>query len=239
MKNYSHRFLLIISVLSVFSFLNLGKCFGQSTTKKKNVAIFIHEAVEILDFTGPAEAFSKTRNDSGNIFNVYTVAATKNEITSNGFLKITPNYSIENCPKPDIIILPGGDTDIPLADDNVINWIKKSSQDNTIIMSVCTGAFLLAKAGLLDGKKATTHYCCQEGLAQQFPKVNVVKGIRFIDNGNILTTEGISAGIDGSLHLITRLYGIDIAKGTAKYMMYNWRDEMFEGSKKTTVYTGK
>jgi transcriptional regulator GlxA family with amidase domain len=87
---------------------------------------------------------------------------------------------------------------------------------------------LLAKAGLLDGKKATTHYCCQEGLAENYPKITVVRGIRFVDNGDILTTEGISAGIDGSLHLVSRLYGVDIARNTAKYMMYNWREEVFE-----------
>jgi transcriptional regulator GlxA family with amidase domain len=222
--NIRSRYLLLtLSCMIIISPLT-----AQSTKKIMNVAIFIHDGVEVLDFTGPGEVFSKAKDSTENLFNVYTVAAGKKEILSNNFLRIIPNYSIEDCPNADIIILPGGDTRIPLADSNVIAWIINSKKRDPIIMSVCTGAFLLAKAGLLDGKKATTHYCCQEGLAEKYPKITVVRGIRFVDNGDILTTEGISAGIDGSLHLVSRLYGIEIARNTAKYMMYNWREEVFE-----------
>jgi len=222
---YIMKSMLCLSALAVL--LSAPHLAGAQDKPVKNVAIFIHQAVEILDFTGPAEVFSKAKSNKENLFNVYTVAVDENEILSNNFLKIKPNYSIANCPKPDIIILPGGDTRIPLADNKVKEWIQQSAANNATIMSVCTGAFLLANAGLLDGKKATTHFCCQDGLQKDYPRVTVVKGKRFIDNGNIITTEGISAGIDGSLYLLARMYSQDIAKETAHYMMYRWTPEAF------------
>ena len=131
----------------------------------KNVAIFVHEGVELLDFAGPAEVFAAA--DHGRAFNVYTVAVSENEITSQGFLKIKPQYTLNNCPHPDVIVLPGGNTSIPLGDAQVIQWIGKSSADAEIVMSVCTGAFLLAKAGLLDDKEATTHWGSIEGACRK------------------------------------------------------------------------
>lgn len=193
-------------------------CASAQDTKVRNVAIFIHEGVELLDFAGPGEVFASAGRD----FNVYTVAPSKKPLVSQRFLTLTPQYSLEDCPKPDIIIIPGGDTQRPMGDPQVIAWIKSAGKDAEYILTVCTGALLLAKAGFLDGKTATTHYCCQDMLANEFPNVKVVKGKRWIDNGTIITTEGISAGIDGSLYLLSRLKGMERAERVARYMMYNW-----------------
>jgi transcriptional regulator GlxA family with amidase domain len=190
-----------------------------------NVAIFIYDGVELQDFAGPGEVFTSASNDSGMLFNVYTVATSSREIISQTFLKVTPNYTIDNCPKPDIIVIPGGDVKAPMNDDKLFEWLQRSGNANAYYMSVCTGAFLLAKSGKLDGKIATTHYCCPDQLAKSYPKVKVVKDERFTDNGKVLTTEGVSAGIDGSLYLVQKLFGKTIAENDARYMMYNWKPD--------------
>lgn len=119
---------------------------NQNQAKKRNVAIFIHNGVEILDFAGPSEVFASTEG-----FNVYTVSLSKKPIISQGFIKITPNYSLANCPKPDIVVLPGGDTGPFIENKRLIDWIKNAATQAEVMLSVCTGAGLLAKAGLLDG----------------------------------------------------------------------------------------
>jgi transcriptional regulator GlxA family with amidase domain len=155
------------------------------------------------------------------------VAPSLNELTSQGFLRIKPQYSIANCPKPDIILLPGGDTDQALNDKAVIDWVKTSVKSARYFISVCTGALILAKAGLLEGQQATTHYCCLEVLGQ-YKDVKVVKDVRFVDNGNIITTEGISAGIDGALYLVEKIHGRETAEKTARFMMYDWNPDQIE-----------
>src|SRR5262249_24266077 len=166
----------------------------------RTVAIFVHQQVELLDFAGPGEVFAAA--DKGRAFNVYTVAAAEGEIVSQRFLTIKPQYTLANCPKPDIVVLPGGNTHIPLNDAKVIKWIQKVAPDAEIVMSVCTGALLLAKAGLLDGKEATTHWGMIEGLKKAAPKTKVHADRRVVDTGKVVTTAGVSAGIDGSLHVV-------------------------------------
>jgi D-alanyl-D-alanine carboxypeptidase (penicillin-binding protein 5/6) len=187
---------------------------------RKNVAVFVHEGVEILDFAGPAEVFAAA--DRGRAFNVYTVAASTDDLISQGFLTIKPKYTLANCPKPDLIVLPGGATRIPLGDERVIQWIQKSTPDAEIVMSVCTGAFLLAKAGLLDDKEATTHWGSIEALKKASPKTKVHADRRYVDNGKIVTCAGVSAGIDGALHVVERMLGKQAAQDTARYMEYRW-----------------
>jgi putative intracellular protease/amidase/YHS domain-containing protein len=187
---------------------------------RKNVAIFVHEAVELLDFAGPAEVFAAA--DHARAFNVYTVAASQDDVVSQRFLTIKPQYTLEDCPQPDIIVLPGGNTHIPLDDPRVIEWIKKSAPDAEVVMSVCTGAFLLAKAGLLDGKEATTHWSAIDALRTAAPKTKVHENKRFVDNGKMVTCAGVSAGIDGALHVVKRVRGDEVARETARYMEYVW-----------------
>lgn len=187
------------------------------------VAILVWQGAEILDFAGPSEVFASTRVDREKKFLCYIVGITPKPITSQGFIKITPEFSIENCPRPDIIVLPGGGTNRPLTSPEFIAWLKRAAAKSEINMSVCTGAFVLAAAGLLDGKEATTYHSAIDGLRLMAPNTVVHDNQRWVDNGNVVTAAGVSAGIDGALHVVSRLYGKKIAQQTADYMEYNWR----------------
>jgi transcriptional regulator GlxA family with amidase domain len=187
-------------------------------TSLRNVAIFVFQGVELLDFAGPGEVFAAARPR----FKVFTVAASTEPIVSQGFVKIVPEYSIQDCPKPDLLVIPGGNTLAAQANPDVIAWVKRVSDENELTMSVCTGAFILAKAGLLDGREATTHWFHVTRLGKAAPNIQVRSDVRFVDTGKILTTAGVSAGIDGSLHVVERLLGHNAAARIAKGMEYKW-----------------
>jgi len=184
--------------------------------RRRNVAILVFEGMEILDFAGPSEVFAVAQG-----FNVYTVGLSAAPISSQGFVKITPNYTLENSPAPDIVVVPGGSTDPLLQSELLVRWIKTCATRSEIIMSVCTGAALLGKAGLLDGKQATTFHNYIDALQQAAPKAKVLRDKRFVDNGQIITTAGISAGIDGALHVVANLQGEEAARQTAQHMEYD------------------
>lgn len=184
----------------------------------RNVAIFAFQGMELLDFAGPGEVFQAV----GQKFKVYTVAESTEPIVSQGFVKIVPEYSIHNCPKPDLLVIPGGATAATLKNPDVIAWVKRVSDETEITMSVCTGAFVLAKAGLLDGQEATTHWFHLSRLGKSAPNVRVRSDVRFVDTGRIVTTAGVSAGIDGALHVVQRLLGQKTAERVAKGMEYKW-----------------
>jgi transcriptional regulator GlxA family with amidase domain len=200
----------------------------RTAAKPRNVAILVYQDVELLDFAGPGEVFQAARAaDGSDAFRVYTVAASADPIVSQRFATITPQYTIDNCPRPDIIVLPGGDSRVPRANPAIVEWVKKSSETAEITMSVCSGAFLLAKAGLLDGREATTHWAAIDRLKQE-KNVIVVENRRFVDTGRVVTTAGVSAGIDGALHVVKRLLGQPSAANTARYMEYVWKAEASE-----------
>lgn len=181
-----------------------------------NVAIFLYDGVELLDFSGPGEVFAVT---SG--FNTYTVSVDGAEILSQGFVTVKPEYSIQNAPKPDILVLPGGGTQAIAENKEVLEWIRHISSEGGINMSVCTGARILANAGLLEGLKVTTWYGYTERLQDILPNSTVLEDTRFVDSGNIITTAGVSAGIEGALHVVSRIKGLDEAISTAQYMEYD------------------
>ena len=184
----------------------------------RNVAIFVFQGMELLDFAGPAEVFQA----AGPKFNVYTVAQSTEPVVSQRFVKIVPQYSIQNCPKSDLLVIPGGDTSAPLNSPDVSAWIKQVSEESEVTISVCTGAFILAKAGLLDDQPATTHWSQLGRLGKAAPNVQVRSKVRFVDAGKIVTTAGVSAGIDGALHVVDRLIGHTAAAFTARGMEYKW-----------------
>jgi len=181
----------------------------------KNVAIFLYQNVELLDFAGPAEVFSA----SG--FKTYTVSVDGKNLISQRLLEIKPEYSIENAPLPDIVVFPGGNSGPSANDPRVIDWIIKLNEKRCQFMSVCTGAFILAKAGLLDNKRVTTHWGATKELGTKYPSTTVIEDTRWIDNGYVITTAGVSAGIDGALHFVARIKGNDAAEKTAHYMEYD------------------
>ncbi|MEL6658288.1 MAG: DJ-1/PfpI family protein [Bacteroidota bacterium] len=207
-----------------------GQCphCGMNLISKRNqlnVAIFLYDGVEILDFSGPGEVFAASRPDKGG-FRVYTVAATKDLLVSQGFVHIQPEFSIHDCPKPDIIVLPGGNSGPSVDNDDVIKWVQEVEPDLTAALSVCTGAFILERAGLLVGKKATTFHNAIESLREKATETEVLENTRWVDNGKIITTAGVSAGIDGALHLVARIYGLETAEATTFYMEYDkWNPE--------------
>lgn len=192
----------------------------EAPKKKLNVAIVVHEGVELLDFAGPGEVFAAA--GGGRAFNVYTVAPQAKPLTSQRFLSVTPRYSVADCPTPDILVIPGGNTRVLLQDKEFMAWAKKTVPQTQITLSVCTGAFVLAELGLLDDAEATTHFGSISFLKSKHPKVKVRENIRFVDNGKIITSAGVSAGIDSSLHVVARLCGLETAQKTARYMEYRW-----------------
>lgn len=191
----------------------------------KNVAILLFNEVEVLDFAGPFEVFSITNSLEGDsLFNVYTVAETTQPILARNHLSINPDYTLENHPLPDIVIIPGGfGSRAALKQDHIIQWVQKSTQQAELVLSVCTGALILAKAGLLNGLTATTHHHAFEELRQLAPQTTIITDQRFVDNGKILTSGGISAGIDLSFYAIAKLCGEAVAVQTAQYMEYDWQ----------------
>jgi transcriptional regulator GlxA family with amidase domain len=197
----------------------------------RNVAIVLYEGVELLDFAGPGEVFSAAANFGAvggqPAFRVYTVATAKAPLTSQGFLRIVPDFTIEDAPRPDLIIIPGGDSGVLTKDARFMAWAQKAFAGAEVSLSVCTGAFVLGKAGLLDGRSATTWFGAVENLRQAVPRATVQDGRRFIDQGQVVTTAGVSAGIDGALHVVARLLGKDVAEKTAQYMEYRWSPEPY------------
>jgi putative intracellular protease/amidase len=201
---------------------------AQAKSYTRNVAIVVYENAEPLDWTGPFEVYNDAAHaGSANgepAFNVYVVSKTKQALNAQG-LWVTPSYSIADAPKPDIVLFPGGPSSKIYDDPEFFAWAKKASDEAEIAQSVCTGAFVLGKAGLLDGLEVTTFHGAIDNLQQSYPKAAVKRGRRFVDNGHVVTTAGISAGIDGSLHIVARLLGRRVADEVATYMEYAWSPE--------------
>jgi transcriptional regulator GlxA family with amidase domain len=194
-------------------------------TKKWNVGILLFNDVEVLDFAGPFEVFSiTTRPDqSEKPFQVHVISIDGQIVKARNGLLVTPQYSLDNAPKLDILIIPGGygAREIEMNDEKTIDWIRKQSNVVNLLASVCTGSFLLAKAGLLDGKKATSHWMEIERLEKQYPQLTVQHDVKYVDEGSIITSAGISAGLNMSFHIVKKLLGADVAKDTAKRMEYD------------------
>jgi transcriptional regulator GlxA family with amidase domain len=170
------------------------------------------------------DAASFGRANGEPAFNVYIVSKTKDPVNAQG-LTVVPRYSITDAPRPDIVLFPGGPSGHVTDDAEFFAWAKKASLEAEIAQSVCTGASVLGKAGLLDGLEVTTFHGAIDGLQKRYPKAKVKRGMRYVDNGQVVTTAGISAGIDGSLHVVARLLGRRIADQVANYMEYAWVPE--------------
>ena len=193
-------------------------------TEPRNVAILVFDDVELLDFCGPYEVFSVAagRGDSP-AFRVYTVAAEEGLVRTRNGPEFQPEFGLEDCPPADLLVIPGGQGTRPLLRDAaLLAWIRTQSTRCELTLSVCTGSLLLARAGLLKGLSATTHWGSLELLATLAPDTEVPGDRRYVDNGRIITSAGISAGIDMALHVVERLLGEEHAAVTARHMEYEY-----------------
>lgn len=183
--------------------------------KQMTICFYLQDGVEVLDFAGPMEVFAYAG------FHVFTVSKTKAPIVTQGILKVTPDYSIDDAPPADIMAFFGGNAGPPSMDSSIMAWVKGRRSSTSYFFSVCTGAFIIGRAGLLDNLTATTFHASIESLRKALPGTKVLSDVRFVDNGKVITTAGISAGIDGALHLVAKLKGEEMAKEVAAYMEYD------------------
>jgi transcriptional regulator GlxA family with amidase domain len=190
----------------------------------RNLGILLFDDVEVLDFCGPLEVFSvASRFVDPPTFNVVTIAETAKPVLAHGGLSVNPQYRLDDAPALQILLVPGGQgTRRELHNVPLIDWIRAKSQAAELVLSVCTGALLLAKAGLLDGLEATTHHGAIDLLRQVASRTTIHTDRRFVDNGRIICSAGIAAGIDMSLHVVERLAGQEVAAQTAGQMEYPW-----------------
>jgi putative intracellular protease/amidase len=188
---------------------------ARLTAKPLTIVFYLQDNVEVLDFAGPMEVFITAG------YNVVTVSKTYKPIRSKTVLFITPDYTIADAPPGDILVVFGGPTQPTIDDPEVMGWIKAQASKSQYIISVCTGAFILGKAGVLDNLSATTFHTAIDELAKACPKTKVLANTRFVDNGKVITTAGISAGIDGALHLVEKLRGRAYALEVAKTIEYD------------------
>ena len=198
--------------------------------KKINVGILVFHEVEVLDFAGPFEVFSRTRlnigaesrrSDESAPFNTFTVSMDNQPVIATGGLKIISDFTLKNSPNIDILIVPGGfGTRTLLNNESLLSWIKTVSGQATTTTSVCTGSLLLAKAGLLEGKRATTHWGAIEALKSISKDIQVIDNRRIV-NDEIITSAGVSSGIDMAFMIVENLYGEQVASDTAKYIEFH------------------
>ena len=213
--------------------MNIANSPAQPSIHKLNVGILIFDGVEVLDFAGPFEVFSRTRlvpgvesrrSDASAPFRVFTVTRNGETVTATGDLQLTPRYSFQTSPPIDLLVVPGGyGTRALLRDRETLDWICTTAAKAKKVTSVCTGSLLLAQAGLLDGRRATTHWgaldLLQEISDAREADISIQHDLRFVDDG-IITSAGVSAGIDMALHVVEQVCGASVAAETAHYMDY-------------------
>ncbi|MGJ5815854.1 DJ-1/PfpI family protein [Paludibaculum fermentans] len=186
------------------------------TDAPRKVAFLIAPGAVMIDFTGPWEVFQdvdmagSTMDNRKGAFELFTVAESASPIRVSGGMQIVPDYTFQNAPQPDIIVVPALHTSKPM-----LQWLRTASRKAELTMSVCAGAFAMAEAGLLEGKPATIHHMFFDGFAARFPKVELKRGVRFVDAGQVASAAGLTSGIDLALHVVERFHGRDVAAKTA------------------------
>jgi transcriptional regulator GlxA family with amidase domain len=198
---------------------------GTPLPKRKSVrvAFMLGEHANVIDTAGPWEVFQDASTPDGDSapFELYTVAPEQGLLEMTGGLKVQPHYTVANAPQPNVIVVPAHKSTAESRD-----WLKQASAGTDVTMSVCTGAFQLARAGLLKGVAATTHHEFFDSFAKEFPDIELRRGLRFVDSGRIATAGGLTSGIDLALHIVSRYFGVKNAEATAAYMEYSsdaWR----------------
>ena len=184
------------------------------------VAFPISEGAVIIDFCGPWEVFQdiEIRGRKDPVFHLYTVAETKEPIIASGGMKIIPEYTFRTAPAPKVIVIPA-----QKANDAMLEWIRTSTRSTDVTMSVCTGAYVLAKTGLLSGKSATTFHRAYKDFAVEFPDINLKRGARFVEDGNLASSGGLTSGMDLAFRVVERYFGRELAEETAYNIEYQGR----------------
>jgi transcriptional regulator GlxA family with amidase domain len=192
---------------------------------KRTVAILLFNDVELLDFAGPYEVFSSARSlhdDHDRLLDVLTVAEHADPIHCRNGLTVVPDYTLGTCPPTDILLIPGGYGVTQIVErSEIITWIRERAANVELLTSVCTGSFALAKVGLPAGTPVTTHWESIATLREAYPALDVREDVRWVEDGAIITSAGVSAGIDMALHIVARLYGNDVARATAIGIEYD------------------
>jgi transcriptional regulator GlxA family with amidase domain len=194
-----------------------------------NVGILLFDNVEVLDFAGPFEVFSRTRlqpgvearrSEEGAPFQVFTVARTRDPVTATGGLTVVPRHGFADAPRIDLLVVPGGfGTRRLLNDEETLGWIRRTAAAARQVTSVCTGALLLARAGLLQGRRATTHWASLDLLDSLGAGVTVERASRVVDDG-VITSAGVASGMDMAFYIVETLFGREVADETARYIEY-------------------
>lgn len=199
---------------------------------RTRVGLLIFPGVEVLDFCGPFEVFSVTRTDEArrredpSPFEVLLIAEQTGPVSAVGGLRVLPNHTLDSCPPLDILIVPGGwGTRREIDNGRLIGWIATRAGAVQTLASICTGAMLLGRAGLLDGRRVTTHWDSLTALRDAVPAATVLEDQHVVADGNLITSAGISAGIDLALHLVARYCGAPVARATARRMEYPYPDD--------------
>jgi transcriptional regulator GlxA family with amidase domain len=200
--------------------------------KTRTVGILLFDDVEVLDACGPFEVFSIARTEDtdgdNELFRVVMIAETIEPVVARGGLIVKPHFTIADHPRLDILLIPGGKGARAVRNNqNILDWIRGQVASIELLTSVCTGALVLAEAGLLDSLSATTHWGAIQMMQTDYPAVTVKSDVRFVEEGGVLTSAGVSAGIDMALHIVSRLHGEQSATLTARQMEYDWRPERF------------
>jgi transcriptional regulator GlxA family with amidase domain len=200
--------------------------------QKLTVGILIYDGVQVLDFAGPFDVFSTTRNkdkpalSDPSLFDVLLVSEYPRPVSALGGMKVTPHHTIHDCPALDILVVSGGLGEREEHGNHVLlHFIRSRAKKVKTLSSVCTGAIILGKAGLLDGRRATTHWMSIERMREMLPQVEVVENVRYVEDGNIITSAGISSGIDMSLRIVAIYHGEDTARATARELEYPYPSE--------------
>lgn len=209
MKN----FILVVLLFIAFT----GRVWAEE--KPLSVGILLYPDVQIIDYTGPYEIFGWAG------YKVATVSEDGKPLSTNMKMKVVPDYSFKNAPQFDIVLIPGGDQHKAMHSKATLMWIKAQSSSAQNVLSVCTGAFILAETGLLDNLSATTFYPALQNFKKDYPKITTIANKRFVDNGKIITAAGLSSGIDAALHVVAKHHGIERAKSIAMKVEYDWRPE--------------
>lgn len=217
MSRYIYALSLMVGM--VFPFLSPQAQAAHQGKNETTVAIFLFDGVEVIDFAGPYEIFGQAN------FNVFTVSQNGKKVQTAMGLSVNPDYSYKTMPEYDVLLVPGGNVRQVAEKKQTQQWVSQQAQSAQYVLSVCTGSDILAESGVLDGLTATSFHKHLGHFEQMYPKVKVVSDRRWVDNGKVITSAGLSSGLDASLHLVSKIKGLDFARTTALHLEYDWKPE--------------